>query len=36
MGRLPERVVDEQLPVKLLDPSNPLLTLPNAITHGGL
>ncbi len=27
-----ERVVDEQAPVKLLDPSNPLLTSPNQIT----
>jgi hypothetical protein len=27
-----ERVVDEQAPVKLLDPSNALLTSPNAIT----
>jgi LmbE family N-acetylglucosaminyl deacetylase len=27
-----ERVVDEQAPVKLLDPSNPLLTAPNQIT----
>ncbi len=27
-----ERVVDEQAPVKLLQPSNPLLTTPNAIT----
>jgi hypothetical protein len=32
MGRMPERVVDEQAPVKLLDPANPLLTWPNAIT----
>jgi LmbE family N-acetylglucosaminyl deacetylase len=31
-GRMPERVVDEQAPVKLLDPSNPLLTWPNTIT----
>jgi LmbE family N-acetylglucosaminyl deacetylase len=31
-GRLPERVVDEQSSVKLLDPSNPLLNLPNKIT----
>ena len=31
-GRLPERVVDEQAPVKLLDPSNALLTFPNKIT----
>ncbi len=27
-----ERVVDEHAPVKLLDPANPLLTSPNAIT----
>jgi LmbE family N-acetylglucosaminyl deacetylase len=27
-----ERVVDEQAPVKLLDPANPLLAWPNAIT----
>ena len=32
MGRMPERVVDEQAPVKLLDPANPLLNWPNAIT----
>jgi LmbE family N-acetylglucosaminyl deacetylase len=32
MGRLPERVVDEQDPVKLLDPANPLLNRPNEIT----
>ncbi len=32
MGRFPERVVDEQAPVKLLDPKNPLLTWPNQIT----
>ncbi|MGA7858510.1 MAG: PIG-L family deacetylase [Terracidiphilus sp.] len=32
MGRMPERVVDEKAPVKLLDQSNPLLTWPNAIT----
>jgi LmbE family N-acetylglucosaminyl deacetylase len=32
MGRTPERVVDEQAPVKLLEPANPLLTYPNAIT----
>jgi LmbE family N-acetylglucosaminyl deacetylase len=31
-SRLPERVVDEQSPVKLLDPSNPLLNFPNRIT----
>jgi hypothetical protein len=31
-GRLPERVVDEQAPVKLLDASNPLLSFPNKIT----
>ena len=28
----PERVVDEQAPVKLLDPANPLLASPNQIT----
>jgi LmbE family N-acetylglucosaminyl deacetylase len=32
MGRFPERVVDEQDPVKLLDPSNSLLAWPNKIT----
>ena len=32
MGRMPERVVDEQAPVKLLDPANPLFTWPNKIT----
>jgi hypothetical protein len=32
MGRSPERVVDEMAPVKLLDPTNSLLTWPNAIT----
>ncbi|MGD0901670.1 MAG: PIG-L family deacetylase [Terracidiphilus sp.] len=32
MGHAPERVVDETAPVKLLDPANPLLTWPNAIT----
>ncbi len=31
-SRLPERVVDEQAPVKLLDPSNALLNFPNRIT----
>jgi LmbE family N-acetylglucosaminyl deacetylase len=31
MGRMPERVVDEEAPVKLLDPTNRLLTWPNAI-----
>jgi len=31
-NRMPERVVDEQSPVKLLDPSNPLMTQPNRIT----
>jgi LmbE family N-acetylglucosaminyl deacetylase len=30
-GRMPERVVDEQASVKLLDPTDPLLTWPNAI-----
>jgi hypothetical protein len=32
MGRMPERVVDEAAPVKLLAPTHPLLTSPNAIT----
>jgi LmbE family N-acetylglucosaminyl deacetylase len=32
MGRMPERVVDEDAPVTLLDPSNRLLSWPNAIT----
>jgi LmbE family N-acetylglucosaminyl deacetylase len=32
MGRTPERVVDENAPVKLLDPSNALLSWPNQIT----
>jgi LmbE family N-acetylglucosaminyl deacetylase len=32
MGRFPERVVDEQDPIKLLDPSNSLLVWPNKIT----
>ncbi len=32
MGRSPERVVDEQAPVKLLDPANSLLAWPNTIT----
>lgn len=32
IGRTPERVVDEQAPVKILDPTNPLLAGPNAIT----
>ncbi len=32
MGRMPERVVDEQAPVKLLDPANALLAWPNKIT----
>jgi len=32
LGRMPERVVDEQAPVKLLDPANPLLAWPNKIT----
>jgi hypothetical protein len=31
-SRMPERVVDEQSPVKLLNPSNPLLKQPNVIT----
>ncbi|HEV2487844.1 MAG TPA: PIG-L family deacetylase [Terracidiphilus sp.] len=32
MGRVPERVVDEQAPVKLLNTDNPLLNWPNKIT----
>jgi LmbE family N-acetylglucosaminyl deacetylase len=32
MGRTPERVVNEQSEVKLLEPSNPLLNFPNKIT----
>ena len=32
MGRTPERVVDEDAPVKLLDPAAPLLSWPNKIT----
>ena len=32
MGRTPERVVDENAPVKLLDAANPLLSWPNKIT----
>ncbi len=32
MGRMAERVVDEDSPVKLLVPGNPLLTSPNRIT----
>ena len=31
-NRMPERVVDEQSPVKLIDPSNPLMSQPNKIT----
>jgi LmbE family N-acetylglucosaminyl deacetylase len=31
-NRMPERVVDEQSPVKLLDPSNRLMSQPNKIT----
>jgi len=33
MGRRPEVVVDENAPVKLLDPDNPLLSWPNKITE---
>jgi LmbE family N-acetylglucosaminyl deacetylase len=32
MSHAPERVVDEAAPVKLLEPTNPLLNSPNAIT----
>jgi LmbE family N-acetylglucosaminyl deacetylase len=31
MGRFPERVVDEQAPIKLLDPANALFAWPNPI-----
>jgi LmbE family N-acetylglucosaminyl deacetylase len=34
MGRTPERVVEEDTPVKLLEPENSLLTYPNKITAG--
>ncbi len=33
LGRMPERVVNEQAPVKLLDPGGSLLTWPNKITE---
>jgi LmbE family N-acetylglucosaminyl deacetylase len=33
MGRFPERVVDEQAPVKLLDPKSPLFNWPNQISE---
>jgi hypothetical protein len=33
LGRSAERVVDEQAPVKLLDPADPLLRSPNSITE---
>jgi LmbE family N-acetylglucosaminyl deacetylase len=32
LGRTPERVVDEQSKVELLDPANPILSWPNKIT----
>jgi LmbE family N-acetylglucosaminyl deacetylase len=32
MGRMPERVVNEEAPVKLLEPGDPLLSWPNTIT----
>jgi hypothetical protein len=32
MGRTPERVVDEQAPVKFLDPNNPFFTSPNRLS----
>jgi len=32
IGRFAARVVDEQAPVKILDPSNPLFTVPNKIS----
>jgi hypothetical protein len=33
LSRFPERVVDEEAPVKIVDAQNPLLTTPNAITE---
>jgi LmbE family N-acetylglucosaminyl deacetylase len=33
LGRIPERVVDEEAPVKLIDSDNALLKSPNAITE---
>ena len=35
-GDSAHNVVDEDQPVRLLAPSNPLLTWPNKITSGGL
>jgi hypothetical protein len=32
LGRIPERVVEENAPVKILAPDNPLMAWPNAIT----
>ena len=32
MGRIPERVVEEKAPVKILAPSDPLMSFPNRIT----
>jgi len=32
LGRIPERVVDEKAPVKILAPDDPLMTTPNRIT----
>jgi LmbE family N-acetylglucosaminyl deacetylase len=32
MGRIPERVVEEKAPVKILAPDDPLMTTPNRIT----
>jgi LmbE family N-acetylglucosaminyl deacetylase len=32
MGRIPERVVEEKAPVKILAPNDPLMTTPNQIT----
>jgi hypothetical protein len=34
MGRTPERVVDEQAPVKLLEPNDPLFESPNKLSSG--
>ncbi|HEY9127478.1 MAG TPA: PIG-L family deacetylase, partial [Acidobacteriaceae bacterium] len=33
MGRIPERVVEEKAPVKILAPNDPLMTTPNQITE---
>ena len=33
MGRIPERVVEEKAPVKILAPGDPLMSVPNKITE---